>query len=116
MSDPSPLKMLDKPSPCSKTTYSSVTHWLQQNHSNVDTFWKDDMALVKAPRQYHFASNVLEGCTQWKFQKSRILHPVLDVIAIHLEDMNRCLDFCSTMPVDQGFRHHDLNLHHLKGG
>ena len=74
MSDPSPLKMSDKPSPCSKTTYSNVTHWLQQSQKDVDTFWKDDTALVKDLRQYHFASNVLEGHTQWKFQKSRILH------------------------------------------
>ena len=39
---------------------------------------------------------------------------MLDVIAVHLDGMNRCLDFCSTMPMDQGFRHHDLNLCHLK--
>ena len=39
---------------------------------------------------------------------------MLDVIAIHLDGMNRCLDFCSTTPVDQGFRHCDLNLHCLK--
>ena len=69
---------------------------------------------MKALRQYHFTSNVLEGCTQWKFQKSWILHHVLDVIALHMEDMKRCLDFHNSMPVDQGFRHHDPNLHHLK--
>ena len=74
MSYLSPLKVLDKLSPCSKTTYSNVTHWLQQSQGNIDKFWKDDTALVKALRQYHFASNVLEGHTQWKFQKSRILH------------------------------------------
>ena len=73
MSYPSPLKGSDKPSPCSKTTYSNATHWLQQSQDNIDKFWKDDMALVKALRQYHFASNILEGHTQWKFQKSRIL-------------------------------------------
>ena len=31
MSDSSPLKMSEKPSPCSKTTYSNVTYWLQQS-------------------------------------------------------------------------------------
>ena len=72
------------------------------------------MALVKTLRQYHFASNILEGRTQWKFQKSRILHHMLDVIALHMEDTKRCLDFCNSMPIDQGFRHHDPNLHHLK--
>ena len=114
MSYPSPLKVSDKLTPCSKTTYSNVTHWFQQSQSNVDKFWKDDIALVKTLRQYHFASNVLEGHTQWKFQKYRILHQVIDVIAIHLEGMNRCLDFHGTTPVDQGFRHCVLNLHCLK--
>ena len=114
MSDLSPLKMSDKPSPCSKTPYNNATHWLQHSQSNIDTFWKNDMALVKALRQYHFASNILEGQTQWKFQKSRILHWVLNVIAIHLEGMNRSLDFHGTTPTDQGFRHHDPNLCCLK--
>ena len=72
------------------------------------------MALVKALRQYHFTSNMLEGHTQWKFQKSQIMHCVLNVIALHMEDMKRCLDFHKSMPVDQGFRHHDPNLHCLK--
>ena len=63
------------------------------------------MALVKALRQYHFTSNMLEGQTQWKFQKSRILHKVLDVIAMNMESMGRCLDFCDLMPVDQEFWH-----------
>ena len=61
ISHPSPLRGLDKPSPGSKSTYSNMTHWLQQSQSNIDHFWKKDMALVKALRQYHFASNVLEG-------------------------------------------------------
>ena len=26
----------------------------------------------------------------------------------------RCLDYHGTTPVDQTFRHHDSNLHHLK--
>ena len=65
----SPLQALDKP-PSSKSTYSGTTHWLQQSQNNIDHFWKKDTALVKALRQYHFASNVLEGRTQWKFQKS----------------------------------------------
>ena len=60
---------------------------------------------MKALRQYHFASNVLEGQTQWRFQKSRILHKVLDVIAINMESTRRCLDFRDSMPVDQGFWH-----------
>ena len=85
----------------------------QQSKSNIDHFWKEDTALVKALRQYHFTSNVLEGCTQWKFQKSRILHWVLDVIAVHMEDTKRCLDYHTT-PVDQSFRCHDLNLCCLK--
>ena len=72
------------------------------------------MALVKALMQYHVASNILEGCTQWKFQKSWILHWVLDVIAMNMESTKRCLDFCDLMPMDQGFRHQDLNLHWLK--
>ena len=55
MSDPSPLKVSDKLSPCSKTTYSNATCWLQQSQSNIDKFWRDDTALVKALRQYHFA-------------------------------------------------------------
>ena len=110
----SPVCGLDKPSTGSKSTYSKMTHWLQQRQSNIDHFWKKDMALVKALRQYHVASNVLEGHTQWKFQKSRILHCVLDVIAINMEDTKRCLDFRDSMPIDQGFRHQDPNLHHLK--
>ena len=63
LSHPSPLQASDKPSPSSKTTYSETTHWLQQSQKNVDYFWKKDTALVKALRQYHFASNVLEGRT-----------------------------------------------------
>ena len=31
-----------------------------------------------------------------------------------MESMKRCLDFHDLMPVDQGFRHQDLNLHQLK--
>ena len=65
---------------------------------------------MKALRQYHFASNVLEGRTQWKFQKSRILHKVLDVIALNMESTGRCLDFCDSMPVDQEFWHWDADL------
>ena len=114
ISHPSPLRASDKPSPSSKSTYSEMIHWLQQSQSNIDHFWKKDMALVKALRQYHFASNVLEGQTQWKFQISWILHKVLDVIAINMESMKRCLDFCDSMPLDQGFRHRDPNLHWLK--
>ena len=72
------------------------------------------MALVKALRQYHFTSNVLEGQTQWKFQKSWILHKVLDVIALNMESTGRCLDFHDSMPVDQEFQHRDPNLQHLK--
>ena len=60
---------------------------------------------MKALRQYHITSNVLEGHTQWKFQKSQILHRVLDVIAMNMESMKRCLDFHDSMPVVQGFRH-----------
>ena len=100
--------------PGSKSTYSEMTHWLQQSQSNIDHFWKKDTALVKALRQYHIASNVLEGRTQWKFQKSQILHRVLDVIAVNMESMKRCLDFHNSTPVDQGFRHRDLNHHQLK--
>ena len=114
VSYPSPLRASDKPSPGSKSTYSNTTHWLQQSESNIDHFWKEDMALVKALRQYHFASNVLEGHTQWKFQKSHILHRVLDVITVHMEGTKRCLDYHSTTPVDQTFRCHDSNLHCLK--
>ena len=110
----SPLRALDKPSPSSKSTYSETTHWLQQSQDNINHFWKKDTALVKALRQYHFTSNVLEGQTQWKFQKSWILHKVLDVIAMNMESMGRCLDFHDSMPVDQEFRHQDPNLCHLK--
>ena len=110
----SPLQALDKPSPSSKSTYSETTHWLQQCQSNIDHFWKKDMALMKALRQYHFASNILESQTQWKFQKSQILHKVLDVIAINMESMRRCLGFCDSMPMDQEFQHQDPNLCHLK--
>ena len=39
---------------------------------------------------------------------------MLDVIAVNMESMKRHLDFCDTMPVDQGFWHQDLNLHWLK--
>ena len=101
----SPLWGLDKPSPGSKSTYSDMTCWLQQSQSNIDHLWKKDTTLVKALRQYHFTSNVLEGQTQWKFQKSWILHKVLDVIAINMESMKRCLAFHDSTPVDQGFRH-----------
>ena len=69
MSHLSPLQGSDKPSLGSKSTYSKMTHWLQQSQSNINHFWKEDMALVKALQQYHFASNILEGRTQWKFQK-----------------------------------------------
>ena len=100
----SPLQASDKPSPSSKSTYSETTCWLQQSQNNIDYFWKKDTALVKALRQYHFTSNVLEGRTQWKFQKSQILHKVLDVIAINMESMRRCLDFHDSMPVDQEFQ------------
>ena len=110
----SPLWASDKPSPSSKSTYSETTHWLQQSQNNIDHFWKKDTALVKALRQYHFASNILEGQTQWKFQKSRILHKVLDVIATNMESMKRCLDFCDSTPMDQEFWHQDLNLRCLK--
>ena len=103
LSHPSPLRASDKPSPSSKSTYSKTTRWLQQSQKNINHFWKKDMALVKALRQYHFASNVLEDRTQWKFQKSRILHKVLDVIALNMESTGRCLDFCDSMPVDQEF-------------
>ena len=99
----SPLQGLDKPSLGSKSTYSKMTCWLQQSQNNIDHFWKKDTALVKILRQNHFTSNVLEGCTQWKFQKSWILHCVLDVIALHMEDMKRCLDFCNSTPVDFRF-------------
>ena len=85
VSHPSPLRGLDKPSPSSKSTYSKTTCWLQQSQKNINHFWKKDMALVKALRQYNFASNVLEGQTQWRFQKSQILHKVLDVIALNME-------------------------------
>ena len=61
ISHPSPLWASDKPSPGSKSTYSETTCWLQQSQDNINHFWKKDMALVKALRQYHFASNVLEG-------------------------------------------------------
>ena len=57
----SPLQASDKPSPSSKSTYSETICWLQQSQNNIDHFWKKDMALVKALRQYHFTSNVLEG-------------------------------------------------------
>ena len=114
ISHPSPLQALDKPSPSSKSTYSKTTRWLQQSQKNIDHFWKKDMALVKALRQYHFTSNVLEGRTQWKFQKSQILHKVLDVIAVNMESTGRCLDFCDSTPVDQEFRHRDPNLQCLK--
>ena len=113
LSHPSPLRASDKPSPSSKSTYSETTRWLQQSQKNMD-FWKKDTALVKALRHYHFASNVLEGRTQWKFQKSQILHKVLDVIALNMESTGRCLDFHDSMPMDQGFRHRDPNLWHLK--
>ena len=106
----SPLRALDQPSPSSKSNYSETTCWLQQSQKNIDHFWKKDTALVKALRQYNFASNVLEGRTQWKFQKSRVLHKVLDVVAMNMESMGRCLDFHDSMPVDQEFQHRDLNL------
>ena len=114
LSHPSPLRASDKPSPSSKTTYSKTTHWLQQSQKKIDYFWKKGTALVKALRQYHFASNVLEGRTQWRFQKSWILHKVLDVIALNMESTGRCLDIRDSTPMDQEFRRRDLNLRHLK--
>ena len=110
LSHPSPLQASDKPSPSSKSTYSKTTRWLQQSQKNIDHFWKKDTALVKALRQYHFASIVLEGQTQWKFQKSQILHKVLDVIALNMESTERCLDFRDSMPMDQEFWCQDPNL------
>ena len=114
VSHPSPLRNSDKPSLSSKSMYSKVTQWLQGSKANRDHFWKEDTALVKAFRQYHFALNILEGHTQWKFQKSHILHWVLDVIAIHMQDTKRCLDYCSMTLVNQDCRCQDPNLHHLK--
>ena len=99
---PSPLQGLDKPSLGSKSIYSEMTRWLQQSQSNIDHFWKDT-ALVKALRQYHIASNILEGHTQWKFQKSWILHRVLDVIAVNMESTKRCLDFLRFDTCGSGF-------------
>ena len=113
ISHPSPLWASDKPL-SSKSTYSETTCWLQQSQNNINHFWKKDMALVKALRQYHFTSNILEGQTQWNFQKSWILHKVLDVIAVNMMSTKRCLDFCDSMPMDQEFRHQDPNLHRLK--
>ena len=69
---------------------------------------------MKALRQYHFTFNVLEGRTQWRFQKSWILHKVLNVIALNMESTGRCLDFHDSMPMDQEFQHRDPNLRHLK--
>ena len=57
---------------------------------------------------------MLEGWTQWRFQKSQILHKVLDVIAINMESTGRCLDFHDSMPMDQEFRCQDPNLRCLK--
>ena len=57
---------------------------------------------------------MLEGRTQWRFQKSRILHKVLDVIALNMESTGRCLDFCDSTPMDQEFRHQDPNFRRLK--
>ena len=37
-----------------------------------------------------------------------------DVIAVHMEDTKRCLDFYDLTPIDQNFRHQDPNLHCLK--
>ena len=88
ISHPFPLWALDKPSLSSKNTYSETTHWLQQSQ-NINHFWKKDMTLVKALRQYHFTFNILEGQSQWKFQKSWILHKVLDVIDVNMESMKR---------------------------
>ena len=39
---------------------------------------------------------------------------MLDVIAVHMGDVERCLDFHDSMPVDQNFRCHDPNLCCLK--
>ena len=114
ISQPSPLRASDKPSPSSKSTYSETICWLQQSQKNIDYFWKKDTALVKALRQYHFTFNVLEGQTQWKFQKSQILHKVLDVIAMNMEKMGWCLDFHDSTPMDQEFRCRDPNLRCLK--
>ena len=100
ISHPSPVQASDQPSPSSKSTYSKTTCWLQQSQKNIDHFWKKDMALVTALRQYHFTSNVLEGWTQWKFQKSQVLHKVLDVIALNMESTGRCLDFQDSMPME----------------
>ena len=36
------------------------------------------------------------------------------MITLHMEDSRRCLDYHGSMPVDQTFRCHDPNLHHLK--
>ena len=40
MSHPSPLWGSDKPSPGSKSTYSKMTHWLQQSQSSINHFWE----------------------------------------------------------------------------
>ena len=61
ISHPSPLQSLDKPSLGSKSTYSKMTHWLQQSQSNTNHFWKKDMALVKAIRQVPFCFQCPQG-------------------------------------------------------
>ena len=40
LSHPSPLRASDKPSPSSKSTYSTTTRWLQQSQKNINHFWK----------------------------------------------------------------------------
>ena len=48
ISHPSPLQGSGTSLPLgSKSTYSEMTHWLQQSQSNIDHFWKKDTALVK---------------------------------------------------------------------
>ena len=36
------------------------------------------------------------------------------MIALLMEDLKKCLDFCDSMPIDQTFRHCDPNLHCMK--
>ena len=83
-----------------------------QSKGSVPRLGDKDGPKYETPKKRKSANT--EGHTQWKFQKSKILHHILDVIPLHMEDSKRCLDFHDSMPINQTFRHCDSNLHHMK--
>ena len=93
-------------------TLSKLQEHLQQDHPLAPTEPEEHQPLLEKGHSPSESSKAVplhfqhvRGQTQWKFQKSQILHKVLNVIAVNMESMGRCLDFCELMPMGQEFQH-----------